>query len=109
MTAAGDLSRAVLAALDRVDGLRPSTPSAVPTVSWLLWELNTLAVDIGQDVVSVQVVATRLPLPALLEQANNAIRPVLEGTGWAGARLRLVVTDIDRAALKRGVHHPKGP
>jgi hypothetical protein len=109
MSAADDLSRAVLAALDSVDGLRPSAPSAVPTASWIPWVSDTLAVDIRQDVVRVQVVATRLPLPALLEQANKAIRSVLEGSGWADARLQLVVTDIDRAALKREVHHPNGP
>jgi hypothetical protein len=108
MSAADDLSRAVLAALDGVDGLRPSAPSAVPTTPWIPWVSDTLAVDISQDLVRIQVVATRLPLPALLEQAHKAIRQVLEGAGWAGARLRLVVTDIDRAALKREVRHPNG-
>ena len=43
--------------------------------------------------------ATGLPLPPLLGRAETALRAALQGTVWAKARLRIVVTDIDRGAL----------
>lgn len=108
MTAQDDAVQAVLTALSTVDGLRPSTPASVPTASWLPWQWDTLAVDVTQDVVRVQVVASRLPLPKLLRRADEAIRPALRSTPWALALVRLVVTDVDRSAFQRDSPHPNG-
>lgn len=92
----------LLAALGKVDGLRPSAP---PLSTRVPWDVDGLAVDVADDLVCVRVVATRLPLPALLADAGVALRDVLAGTRWESARLRLVVTDVDRTALD----HPIGP
>jgi hypothetical protein len=52
------------------------------------------------DLVEVQVVATGLPLPPLLGRAESALRAALQGTVCAAAHLRIVVSDIDRRALR---------
>ncbi|SEB38619.1 hypothetical protein SAMN04489727_1237 [Amycolatopsis tolypomycina] len=88
---AGEAVAKILGALEAVDGLRPAVP--------LVWDAP--AVDLDPEVVQVRLVATRLPLPPLLDRAAEAVRPVLAGTPWAHARLRLVVTDLDGAAFAR--------
>ena len=100
---AADVAHAVLKCLECVEGLRPSVPAALPTTSLIPWDWDMLAVDVGPDSVQVHVVATRLPLPALLQQAGDTIRDALAGTGWSAAQVRIVVTDVDR-----GTFHP-GP
>ncbi|MER7660075.1 hypothetical protein [Streptomyces sp. NPDC096193] len=65
------------------------------------WNLDASAVTVGDDVVEIRLVALVLPLPAVLSRAETALRAVLAGTRWSDARLRLVVTDIDAAALTR--------
>ena len=99
MTTGAEVSRALLAALHGVAGLRPATPSTVPVIARVPWDYDVLALDIDVDLVEVRVVATGLPLPPLLGRAETALRAVLQGTVWAAARLRIVVTDIDRGAL----------
>ncbi|MFI5607525.1 hypothetical protein [Amycolatopsis sp. NPDC051903] len=78
----------IVAALDEVAGLRPAVALGVAA-----------AVELGPDTVQVRLIATRLPLPPLLEQAEAVVRPVLAGTEWAGAKLRLVVADLDGGAF----------
>ncbi|MGW6442771.1 hypothetical protein [Lentzea sp. NPDC055074] len=95
----------LLRALEKVNGLRPSTPESVPVRSWVPWDVDGLAVDVGDDLVCVRVVATRLPLPALLAEAGLALQGVLLGTRWEGSVVRIVVTDVD----KRAFEHPIGP
>lgn len=92
------LTEALLAALRGVAGLRPETPPIVPA-GWVPWDVDALAIDIDEDFVEVRVVATRLPLPALLRRAETTLRSAMQSTGWAKAPLRLVVTDIDQVAL----------
>ncbi|MFJ7211309.1 hypothetical protein [Amycolatopsis sp. NPDC098790] len=87
----------IVGALETVDGLRPATLVS-PETTWLP---VGQAVDLSADVVQIRLIATRLPIPPLLEQAAAAVRPVLAGTEWEGARLRLVVTDLDGAAFRR--------
>jgi hypothetical protein len=99
MTTGAEVSRALLAALHGVAGLRPATPLTVPVIARVPWDYDVLALDIDVDWVEVRVVATGLPLPPLLGRAETALRAVLQGTVWAAARLRIVVTDIDRGAL----------
>jgi len=99
MTTGAEVSGALLAALHGVAGLRPATPSTVPVIARVPWDYDVLALDIDVDLVEVRVVATGLPLPPLLGRAETALRAVLQGTVWAAARLRIVVTDIDRGAL----------
>ncbi|WP_410608663.1 hypothetical protein [Amycolatopsis sp. lyj-109] len=81
----------IVGALEMVDGVRPALP-----VAW-----DTLAVELGPNVVEIRLIATRLPIPPLLDRAAQAVRPALAGTEWANARLRLVVTDLDGAAFAR--------
>jgi len=81
----------IVGALEMVDGVRPALP-----VAW-----DTPAVELGPEVVEIRLIATRLPIPPLLDRAAQAVRPVLAGTEWANARLRLVVTDLDGAAFAR--------
>lgn len=93
MTAEEAVER-IVGALADVAGLRPATPSF--PMAW-----DGLAVDLGPEVVRIRLIATRLPIPPLLERAAEAVRPVLTGTEWANARLRLEVTDLDGAAFAR--------
>lgn len=90
MTAAEATGR-IVGALAAVDGLRPATSESV----WL----PGAAVDLSAGRVEIRLIATRLPIPPLLDRAAAAVRPVLAGTEWADARLRLVVTDLDGAAF----------
>ncbi|MET7990338.1 hypothetical protein ABZU76_05460 [Amycolatopsis sp. NPDC005232] len=78
----------VVAALADVEGLRPAVER-----SW------GSAVDLTPDAVQVRLIATRLPLPPLLARAAAVVRPVLADTEWAGATLRLIVTDVDAGAF----------
>ncbi|MET9232680.1 hypothetical protein [Lentzea sp. NPDC003310] len=87
----------LLKALEKIDGLRPSTPASAPARSWIPWDVDALAVDVEEDLVCVRVVATRLPLS--LDEAGAALRTVLVGTPWEKVVLRIVVTDVDKRAL----------
>ncbi|MEU4249649.1 hypothetical protein AB0F15_19780 [Amycolatopsis sp. NPDC026612] len=89
---AGETVERIIGALEAVDGLRPATPES----AW--WPAGT-AVDLSAERVEIRLIATRLPIPPLLDRAAELVRPVLAGTEWAGARLRLVVTDLDGAAF----------
>lgn len=91
MTAEEAVER-IVGALAEVAGLRPATPS-------LPMGREGMAVDLSPEVVQVRLIATRLPIPPLLDRAARAVRPVLTGTEWENARLRLVVTDLDGAAF----------
>lgn len=87
----------ILGALESVPGLRAAAPLLGDTASWP--RARAYAVDLGTKVVEVRLVSEALPLPPLLERAGAAIRPVLAGTRWEHAELRLVVTELDTAAV----------
>jgi hypothetical protein len=99
VTARAEITEKLLAALDGVSGLRPATPTADSRAALIPWDWDGIAIDLDDDVVRIRLVATRLPLQPLLHSATDALRPVLAGTPWEGARLRLVVTDLDRDAF----------
>lgn len=102
------VSEELLAALRKVPGVRPATPATVPSLSWVPWDWDDLAVSVSAEVVEIRLVATKLPLPPVLRHAEELLTPLVP----AGARLRLVVTDIDRIALnpavERGPDYPIG-
>ncbi|MFD2468208.1 hypothetical protein [Amycolatopsis silviterrae] len=98
MTDPRSLAGRLADALSTVDGLRPAT-SAAAEISWLPTDPAGGSVDLTAESVEVRVVALRLPLPPLLSAAEDRVREVLDGTEWSGARIRLVVTDIDGAAF----------
>ncbi|WP_409461996.1 hypothetical protein [Amycolatopsis sp. GA6-003] len=98
MTDSRSLAGRLADALAMVDGLRPAT-SIAAEISWLPTDPAGGSVDLTAESVEVRVVALRLPLPPLLTAAEAQVRKVLEGTKWADARIRLVVTDIDGAAF----------
>ncbi|NEW40951.1 hypothetical protein GV794_26510 [Nocardia cyriacigeorgica] len=89
----------IIGAVEGISGLRPATPIVRENASWWPWDARTYAVDVTDDAVQVRVVAAALPLPPLLDLASEAIRPVLTGTPWEQATLRLVVTELDAAAF----------
>ncbi|MGW1884538.1 hypothetical protein [Streptomyces sp. NPDC001970] len=93
------MAHSLLAALGRIRGLRPATPSTTHIGSRVPWNLDTLAVGIDDELIEIRVVALALPLPPTLREAEAALHATLRGTQWTNARLRLVVTDIDAAAL----------
>ncbi len=105
MTPAAVLVHDLLAALDEVHGLRPATLATAGS-----WDWNAMAVDItaddtpsagvagGQQVV-VRLVATRLPLPPVVRQAEQALLAVLAASDLPVTRLRLEITDLDGAAF----------
>lgn len=100
MTTSLELAEELITALRGVPGLRPATPLVKPATSWVSWDWDTLAVDLGAEVVEVRVVATALPLPPLLAAATAALGKVLQHSPFATATLRIVVTDLDAAALR---------
>jgi hypothetical protein len=97
VTAAEAVER-IVGALEAVDGLRPATPVS-PATTWLPVDWAGAAVDLSPELVEVRLVATRLPIPPLLDRAAEAVGAVLAGTAWEHVRLRLVVTDLDGAAF----------
>jgi hypothetical protein len=97
MTGRTDLGNLLLHALRQVPGLRPAQPATVP--ARVSWDADLMAVDIDDDQVTVRVVASQLPLPPLLTQAGAVLRAALDEHGHGGLRLRLEVTDLDRAAF----------
>lgn len=97
MTARSDTVASLLAALSTVDGLRPATPSLRTGHSW---NLDQLAVDADPELVQIRLVATALPLPPLLAEAAEVLAKALAGTAYAGAKLRLVVADVDGRAFE---------
>lgn len=95
---AGEAVEKIIVALKGVPGLRPATPVS-PGTTWLPVDWEGMAVDLTPEVVQIRLIASRLPIPPLLDLASEAVRPVLVGTEWEHARLRLVVTDLDGAAF----------
>jgi hypothetical protein len=89
----------LLEALHGIPGLRPATPATTRVATLVPWNLDVLAVDVTDEVVELRLVALTLPLPPLLRRAEVVLRAALRGTRWESARLRLVVTDLDAAAL----------
>lgn len=89
----------LVAALKEVPGLRPATQAGS---SPLGWHWDALAVDVsrgaGGDVV-IRAVATRLPLPPIVRQAERALLAVVAARGLPVARVRLEITEIDGAAF----------
>jgi ribose 1,5-bisphosphokinase PhnN len=108
-----ELIHALLSALDRVPGLRPATLAKAGLRSWG-WNRDGLAIDVtpdvtpeadGGQVVVIRVVATRLPLPPVVRQAEQALLTVLIASDVPITRLRLEITDVDGTAF--GEDHPR--
>jgi hypothetical protein len=99
VTARAELTASLLSALRDVPGLRAATPSTTAVAANLPWDIDVMAVDISEDVVEIRIVALSVPIPPLTEAAGAVLRAVLAGTAWENASLRLVVTDVDAAAL----------
>ncbi|WP_280419111.1 hypothetical protein [Nocardia carnea] len=88
----------ILGALESAPGLRPAAPLIGDKESWP-WDTRKYAVDLDAEVIEVRLVSAALPLPPLLKRAGEAIRTALSGTRWEPAELRLVVTELDTAAV----------
>ena len=100
-----ELTERLLAVLGKEAGLRPATPASQPSLAWVPWDLDTMAVDVAADAVEIRVVAMELPLPPVLNRAQRALRAVVDDSVFATASLRLVVTDIDASAVDRRQDH----
>ena len=111
MNGSTELAHALLSALDGVPGLLPATLAKAGLTSWG-WNWDALAIDVtpdvapdvtheagGGQVVVVRVVATRLPLPPIVRQAEQALLAVLIASDVPITRLRLEITDIDGTAF----------
>ncbi|MBW0271822.1 hypothetical protein ATM97_14550 [Nocardia sp. MH4] len=106
-----DLTDRIIAAIDAIDGAHPAVPMGLQNSRWLPWNAGRAAVDLGEETVEIRVVATTLPLAPLLEKLDSAVRPVLAGTSWAGAGLRVHVVDldVDAFAADSDPDHSSGP
>jgi uncharacterized alkaline shock family protein YloU len=100
---------AIVAAVRSVPGLRPASPVGLARAQWIPWDPAQLAVSLDGSHLEVQLAATRLPLPALLEQAAAAISEAAKPTRWGGLPCRLVVTALDAGALSDPVIPIKSP
>ncbi len=98
--AAEDVPARVAAAVGTVDGLSLVVPLRAQALRWAGRDA-ALAVDVDIDGVEVRLVAHRLPLPPLLDQAAAAVGVALSGTGWERVPLRLVVAELAGRALSR--------
>jgi hypothetical protein len=105
MNTSAELVDNLLAALDEIAGLRPASLATAGRTPWG-WNWDALAIDVTHDAgdanggqVVVRVVATRLPLPPVVRQAEQALLAVLTAGGLPVTRLRLEITDIDGTAL----------
>ncbi|AHH16528.1 hypothetical protein NONO_c17270 [Nocardia nova SH22a] len=96
---ADELIDRIVAAIDAVDGLRPTVPAGVALPDWVPRLGPHSAVDVAAEAVEIRVTATALPLPPLLDRLSAAVKEILAPTPWAAARLRIVVTDLDAGAL----------
>ncbi|NUP25853.1 MAG: hypothetical protein HOQ44_04015 [Nocardia sp.] len=102
MTADTELSDKIIGAVTAAPGLRPAAPIAREHVGWWPFDPRRYAVGLSAALVEVRVVATGLPLAPLLDGLAAAIRPLLAGTRWESAELRLVVAELDAEALTPG-------
>lgn len=106
MNASAELVHDLLAALDRVPGLRPATPAKAGPTSWG-WTWDAMAIDVAHDAVDanggqlvvVRVVATQLPLPPVVRRAEEALLAVLAASDLPVTRLCLEITDLDGTAF----------
>lgn len=94
----GDLLDRLAAAVAEVDGVLPA--ASLTDVSWLPKPVRGTAIELGSNLVEIRVIATELPLRPLLDRVAAAVAPVLSGTAWAGATVRLVVTELGAGALE---------
>ncbi|WP_410875858.1 hypothetical protein [Nocardia sp. A7] len=94
MTSVSALIDRIVAAIDSVDGVYPAVPMGLQNSQWLPWNAGSAAVDLDDTVVQIRVVAASLPLWPLLHELDAAIRPLLDETPWAAARLRVHVVDL---------------
>lgn len=99
MTAAAEMIEAIVGAIEEVEGLRPATPFGLDTVGWRTRAGKSYAVDLAREVVEIRLVASRLPLPPLLDRLTDAVRSLTQDTRWAGATVRLVVSELDANAF----------
>ncbi|MCT2587939.1 hypothetical protein [Actinophytocola gossypii] len=103
-----EFARDLVAAVAKIPGLRPATQAGP---SPLGWQWDALAVDVirgagGGDVV-IRAVATRLPLPPIVRQAEQALLAVVAARRLPIARMRLEITEIDGAAFGTGKGSPE--
>ncbi|MFC4377268.1 hypothetical protein ACFO5K_24615 [Nocardia halotolerans] len=98
----------IVAAIDAVDDVHPAVPMGLQNTRWLPWNAGRAAVDLTDAVVEIRVVAASLPLHPLLDELDAAVRPLLAGTPWAAARLRVHVVDLHTETFSDPDHDP-GP
>ncbi|MCU1640775.1 MAG: uncharacterized protein JWN03_1050 [Nocardia sp.] len=96
----GELTDKIAGAVSALTGLR--LESSIKDGVRLPWPSRSTAIDLGDGLVEIRVVATTLPLPPLLESVTAAVEPLLADTRWSGATVRLVVTQLDASALGAG-------
>ncbi|MGF0316386.1 hypothetical protein [Nocardia fluminea] len=105
------LTDRIVAAIDSVEGVHPAVPMGLQNSQWLPWNAGSAAVDLDDTVVQIRVVAATLPLRPLLRSLEAAIRPLLDQTPWAAARLRVHVVDLhtDVFSTESDPEHDRGP
>jgi hypothetical protein len=101
----------IVAAIDSVAKVHPAVPMGLQDSRWLPWNAGSAAVDLDDSVVQIRVVAATLPLQPLLRELDAAIRPLLDRTPWAAARLRVHVVDLhtDVFTTESDPDHNPGP
>ncbi|MET9486447.1 hypothetical protein [Nocardia sp. NPDC006630] len=96
----GELTDKIAEAVSALTGLR--LESSIKDGVRLPWPSRSTAIDLGNGVVEIRAVASTLPLPPLLERVAAAVEPLLVDTRWAGATVRLIVTQLEAAAFGAG-------
>lgn len=100
MSETGELIDKIAAAVSAVEGLR--LESSIKEGVRLPWPGRSTAIELGAKLVEIRVIATALPLPPLLERVSAAVAPLLAGTPWAAATVRLTVVQLEASAFGAG-------
>lgn len=86
------------AVIDGVDGLRLAVSRGFGPGTTA--QRSRQAIQLRPGAVRVRVVARRLPLPPLLDEARLSVRRALTGTPWQDAVITLAVSDLDAVAFE---------
>ena len=102
-----DLARAVADAVVDVPGVARLHPGTGVEVATLFPGGKVIGLRLSGEVVEVHLVADRVPLPPVADEAAAAARRVLAAAG-DGRDVRVVVEDVEASAVERRAHTRSG-
>ena len=102
-----DLARAVADAVIDVPGVARLHPGTGVEVATLFPGGKVIGLRLSGEAVEVHLVADRVPLPPVADEAAGAAQRVLAAAG-DGRDVRVVVEDVEASAVERRAHTRSG-